>query len=118
MNRGISALDPDRAIGKSRSSRWCILKAFPQTELPFKPRIAIKIPSERQRITFRFIGLSLAAPERVRYRYMLDGFDHGMDANRPAHAKLFTPNLKPGGVPISRYRQQQRWACGTKTEPS
>jgi signal transduction histidine kinase len=35
----------------------------------------VVIQPRRQRITFEFAGLSLSVPERVRYRYRLDGFD-------------------------------------------
>jgi len=38
---------------------------------------AIRVPPGKQRIVFHYLGLSLAKPERVRYRYWLDGFDHG-----------------------------------------
>lgn len=38
---------------------------------------SIRIPAAKQRITFRYIGLSLGNSERVRYRYRLDGFDQG-----------------------------------------
>jgi signal transduction histidine kinase len=37
---------------------------------------AIEIPAGRRRIAFVYSGLSLSVPERVRYRYRLDGFDH------------------------------------------
>jgi len=35
----------------------------------------VRIPASRKRITFAYTGLSLAAPERVRFRYLLEGFD-------------------------------------------
>lgn len=34
-----------------------------------------RISTKQQKTTFRFVGLSLANSERVRYRYRLDGFD-------------------------------------------
>jgi len=36
---------------------------------------AIRYSSSRQRVVFSFIGVSLAFPGRVRYRYRLDGYD-------------------------------------------
>src|SRR5260370_38939899 len=39
------------------------------------PGNSVRIPSSHKRITFDYTGLSLAVPERVRFRYYLDGFD-------------------------------------------
>ena len=36
---------------------------------------ATTIPPRRNRITFGFAALSLSVPDRVRFRYRLDGFD-------------------------------------------
>jgi signal transduction histidine kinase len=44
---------------------------------PFDVRDPIRIPSAKQKTTFRYVGLSLTNSERVRYRYMLEGFDRG-----------------------------------------
>ena len=44
-----------------------------------------------QRITVTFAGLSLAAPERVRYRYRLDGFDRGWSEPRRPRVRRCTP---------------------------
>ncbi|MCK4256000.1 hypothetical protein KAX35_03850, partial [candidate division WOR-3 bacterium] len=37
--------------------------------------IDLKLPYNQNHITFDFIGISLTIPEKVRYRYMLEGFD-------------------------------------------
>jgi ligand-binding sensor domain-containing protein/signal transduction histidine kinase len=55
----------------------------------------IRIPSARQRITFSFVGLSLAIPERVKFRYRLDGFDPEWSAPVSAGEAIYT-NLSPG----------------------
>lgn len=55
----------------------------------------IRIPSARQRITFSFVGLSLAIPERVKFRYRLDGFDPEWSAPVSAGEAIYT-NLGPG----------------------
>jgi ligand-binding sensor domain-containing protein/signal transduction histidine kinase len=55
----------------------------------------LRVPSGRERITFRFVGLSLRNSERVRYRYRLDPFDQEWSestANREARYG----NLHPG----------------------
>jgi signal transduction histidine kinase len=58
-------------------------------------RGAVNIPGARQRITFSYAGLSLSVPERVRFRYRLDGFDH--DWSEPvATREAVYANLGPG----------------------
>jgi signal transduction histidine kinase len=44
---------------------------------PFDPRAPMRLPAGKHRMTFRYLGLSLGNSDRVRYRYMLEGFDHG-----------------------------------------
>src|SRR3981189_2511455 len=54
----------------------------------------VRIPSSRKRITFMYSGLSLAVPERVRFRYSLEGFDRGWSEPTAAREAVYT-NLGP-----------------------
>ncbi|HMI53614.1 MAG TPA: two-component regulator propeller domain-containing protein [Candidatus Saccharimonadales bacterium] len=36
---------------------------------------SVRIPAHPQRVSFRYEGLSLAVPERIRFRYKLEGFE-------------------------------------------
>jgi signal transduction histidine kinase/ligand-binding sensor domain-containing protein len=36
---------------------------------------SVKVPAHTHRVEFRFTGLSLVAPDKVRFRYRLEGFD-------------------------------------------
>src|SRR5205085_3211791 len=56
---------------------------------------AVRIPGARQRITFSYAGLSLAVPERVRFRYKLDGFDQDWSEPIATREAVYT-NLSPG----------------------
>lgn len=56
---------------------------------------APRIGPGAQRVTFAYAGLSLAVPERVRYRYRLDGFDRDWSAPVAAREAVYT-NLAPG----------------------
>jgi len=56
---------------------------------------SVRIPSSRKRITFMYSGLSLAVPERIRFRYFLDGFDRGWSEPTAAREAVYT-NLSPG----------------------
>ncbi|MGA2535707.1 MAG: two-component regulator propeller domain-containing protein [Terracidiphilus sp.] len=39
--------------------------------------LAVRIPAGHVHFEFDYAGLSFVAPQKVRYRYMLEGFDHG-----------------------------------------
>lgn len=63
-------------------------------------------------LEFHFIGLSYAAPERVRYRYLLEGFNkQWIDAGN-RHEAFYT-NIPPGSY---RFRVQAVNASGTWNE--
>jgi signal transduction histidine kinase/ligand-binding sensor domain-containing protein len=74
LNRGISVVDPSRL---TRNSAPVIAHVQSVSADGVAIRVAndIHIPGGRQRITFGFAGLSLSASDRVRYRYLLEGFD-------------------------------------------
>jgi signal transduction histidine kinase/ligand-binding sensor domain-containing protein len=55
----------------------------------------LRIPSRHDRMTFGFAGLSLAVPDRVRFRYRLDGFDRDWSDPVAERQAVFT-NLGPG----------------------
>lgn len=55
---------------------------------------SIRIAGGRQRITFRYTGLSLSVPERVRFRYKLDGYDKNWSEPSAAREAVYT-NLDP-----------------------
>ncbi|HEU5458373.1 MAG TPA: two-component regulator propeller domain-containing protein [Terracidiphilus sp.] len=55
----------------------------------------LEIPAEHVHFQFEYAGLSFVAPQKVRYRYMLEGFDHHWteaDARRTA----YYTNIPPG----------------------
>ena len=56
---------------------------------------AMTIPPRPDRITFGFAALSLSVPDRVRFRYRLDGFDRDWSEPVAERQAVFT-NLGPG----------------------
>ena len=54
-----------------------------------------RISTKQQKTTFRFVGLSLANSERVRYRYRLDGFDRDWSDPVASREAIYT-NLGAG----------------------
>ena len=55
----------------------------------------VRVPAGRHRLTFAYTGLSLSVPERVRFRYRLDGFDGDWSAPVTTREAIYT-NLAPG----------------------
>jgi ligand-binding sensor domain-containing protein/signal transduction histidine kinase len=53
------------------------------------------IPPRKQRIAFSYTGLSLATPERIQFRYRLDGFDREWSTPTAIRQAIYT-NLSPG----------------------
>lgn len=94
LNRGISEVDPARLKNASAPAIVNI-----QTLLADGSQIrlqdAVHIPGGRQRITIGYAGLSLSFPDRVRFRYQLEGFDHGWSEPRALREAVYT-NLPPG----------------------
>jgi signal transduction histidine kinase len=74
-NRGLSIVNPARGTANSVPALVHI-EAVSADGSPFDPRGPIRLPAGRHRTTFRYVGLSLGNSDRVRYRYMLEGFDH------------------------------------------
>jgi signal transduction histidine kinase len=62
---------------------------------PVTQTAALTIPPRPDRITFGFAALSLSVPDRVRFRYRLDGFDHDWGEPVAERQAVFT-NLGPG----------------------
>jgi signal transduction histidine kinase len=84
-------------------------KLFLRNAMPVKARIesisaggtpiglqsSPKIAAGSQSITFNYVGTSLSAPEKVFYRYKLDGSDQGWSSIVALRQVVFT-NLDPG----------------------
>ncbi len=93
LNHGVSVIDPAR-VGDS-------LPAIPHIEkvsangAPITMPDPVHISGPLPRIAFNYTGLSLAVPERIRFRYRLDGFDSGWSDSTAARQAVYT-NLGPG----------------------
>jgi signal transduction histidine kinase len=94
LNGGISVADPSR-LRRSSVPAIVHINSMTADGAYVDLRQQIRIPSARQRITFSLVGLSLAIPERVQFRYRLDGFDHDWSAPVSTDEAVYT-NLSPG----------------------
>lgn len=94
LSSGLSVVDPAR-LRRSSEPAIVHINAVTADGSPVEPGPSIRIPSARQRIVFSFVGLSLGIPERVKFRYKLDGFDHDWSNPVSAGEAIYT-NLSPG----------------------
>jgi signal transduction histidine kinase/ligand-binding sensor domain-containing protein len=94
LNRGISVVDPAR-LTRNAAPAIAQVQAILADGDPIGLRNSVHIPGGHQRITFAFAGLSLSIPDRVRFRYLLEPFDHGWSEPVSAREAVYT-NLSPG----------------------
>jgi ligand-binding sensor domain-containing protein/signal transduction histidine kinase len=108
LTRGLSVVDPSHTTDTSAPALPHV-EAIMADNDPITVGELVRIPSSRKRITFVYSGLSLAVPERVRFRYSLDGFDRGWSEPTAAREAVYT-NLSPGSyrfrvIASNSYRQ-------------
>jgi signal transduction histidine kinase/ligand-binding sensor domain-containing protein len=94
MMRGLSMVDPVRIDGRTRPALTQI-EDVTADGTPVDLLGSRRIPSSRRRITLSYAGLSLGVPDRVRYRYRLDGFDGDWSEPVSERQAVYT-NLSPG----------------------
>ena len=93
-SRGLSVVTPGRVANDSPPAIVHV-ETITADNSDVDMRGAVRVPSGTRRITFDFVGLSLNVPERVRYRYRLDGFDQDWSEPVAAREAVYT-NLGPG----------------------
>ena len=94
LNRGLSVVDPARvANGSARAIVQ--IQSITADGSAINRRGPVRIAPSPQRVTIGYAGLSLSVPERVRFRYMLDGFDQIWSEPLAAREAVYT-NLGPG----------------------
>ena len=94
LSRGLSVVNPSRINDKS-------VPALPHIEAITADNNTadlagvVRIPPSPRRVTFEYTGLSLAVPERIRFRYFLENFDSGWSQPVATREAVYT-NLGPG----------------------
>jgi signal transduction histidine kinase/ligand-binding sensor domain-containing protein len=94
LNRGLSVADPARLVGSSVPALIHILSISADGG-PIDLNGPVRLPAAPQRVMFSYAGVSLSAPERVKFRYRLDNFDRGWSEPVTARETVYT-NLGPG----------------------
>jgi signal transduction histidine kinase/ligand-binding sensor domain-containing protein len=92
-NRGLAMADPGRVAAAAIPALVGVEEVSADGS-PVRPTETTIAPRPG-RITLAFAGLSLSAPDRVRFRYRLDGFDRDWSEPVSERQAVFT-NLGPG----------------------
>jgi signal transduction histidine kinase/ligand-binding sensor domain-containing protein len=74
-----------------------VSQSFGAENSPSKDAAAVyvRIPAGHVHFQFDYAGMSFAAPQKVRYRYMLEGFDRGWTEAGARRTAYYT-NIRPG----------------------
>ncbi len=97
--KGAASISPDSGY----ENRVAPLTAIEQVSIDDRPvedasGAALVVPPGRERITIHYAGLSFQAPQKVRFRYMLEGFDRGWVDAGTRRTAFYT------NVPAGTYR--------------
>ena len=93
-NRGLAVVSPRRA-SSPLPAPLVKLGAVTADGRLLATAGGVRVPPGPRRVSFAWSGVSLAAPERVRFRYRLDGFDSHW-SEPVAVAEAVYANLAPG----------------------
>ena len=94
LNGGVSEVDPARLPSQTAPTISAIQTLEADGNLiPLQG--LVRVPSAPQRIKLGYAGLSLSLPERVRFRYTLEGFDRTWSKPVSTREAVYT-NLGPG----------------------
>jgi len=91
---GIYGIDPARRV-HNRIPPPVLIRALTVAGYTIEPIPGLKLPAYTTAVRFDYLGLSLTAAEKVRYRYRLDGVDADWREVTAVRQALYT-NLRPG----------------------
>ena len=91
---GVARIDPEK-ISHNPVEPPVSIKAVVADETHYSPFSAGKLPALTKNLSIAYTALSLAIPERVRFRYQLEGWDHDWQ-EAGSRREAFYTNLGPG----------------------
>ncbi|WP_433968497.1 two-component regulator propeller domain-containing protein [Tunturiibacter gelidiferens] len=94
LSSGLSVVNPSQ-INDNSAPALPHIETITADNTTVNLAVFVQIPPSPRRITFEYTGLSLAAPERIRFRYLLEGFDSNWSQPVAAREAVYT-NLGPG----------------------
>jgi ligand-binding sensor domain-containing protein len=92
--RGVVAVDPSR-LPRNPAAPPVVLEGMSADNEDVDLTSPARLAPRRQRLEFAYTALSFVAPERIRYRYRLEGFDRDWVAAGTSHQAVYT-RLPPG----------------------
>ena len=94
---GIGVIDPDDARRQRAQGITLVVESVEADGRVLPPQERHALPADTRRVVIRFTGLNQRAPERLRYRYRMVGFDRDWieTDNGIAHDAVYT-NLPSG----------------------
>jgi signal transduction histidine kinase/ligand-binding sensor domain-containing protein len=93
--RGVAIVDPSQVPKSSAAPPVAIERLLvDDVEMPLSDGSA-RIPPGKTRVSIEYAGLSFRAPSRIRFRYMLEGFDREWTGAGSRRTAYYT-NLPPG----------------------
>lgn len=94
LSNGLSVVNPSR-INDNSAPALPHIESITDDNNTVNLAGSVQIPPTPGRVTFKYTGLSLAVPERIRFRYFLEGFDSSWSQPVAAREAVYT-NLGPG----------------------
>jgi ligand-binding sensor domain-containing protein/signal transduction histidine kinase len=94
LNAGLSVVRPARA-DQEAAPPLVQVDTISVNGNTVPSRGLVRIPASQRRIVIDYSALSLATADRIRFRYRLDGFDHGWSEPVTSRQAVYT-NLGPG----------------------
>ena len=94
LKGGLSVVDPSHLV-TSWPPAIPHIEAVTTDGIAISPIDSMRVPAAHKRITVAYTALSLAVPERIRFRYFLEGFDRQYSEPSFAREAVYT-NLGPG----------------------
>lgn len=91
---GMAKIDP-RIISKNQLAPPVSILSISADGKEYAPYTGILLPALTEDVRFKYTGLSLSIPERVRFRYKLDGWDREWQ-DVGTRREAFYTNLAPG----------------------
>ena len=92
--RGVSAID-SRAAAENGMAPAVSIESFEVDDRPMNLKLNNDIPPGHARLSFEYTGISFVSPQRVRFRFMLEGFDNAWVEAGTRRTAYYT-NLPPG----------------------
>lgn len=93
-DNGLTWIDPAR-IEKNNLPPPVVVKSLATEEKTYQSTEILELPKGTENVRINYTALSLSVPERVRFKYRLEGFDDDWrDAG--THREAFFTNLGPG----------------------